>query len=59
MALIYFAILSERYFDGTFSGIKFGTYTVQGISKSGQRVYVCWGNDWDGYYRPDKLEKFP
>lgn len=45
----------------------YGTGTVQEISKSGKRVYVRWGDDWDrkrllwdpygGYYRPDKLEK--
>jgi len=45
----------------------YGTGIVQGVSKSGKRVRVKWGNDWDrkrllftpydGYYRPDKLKK--
>jgi len=44
-----------------------GTGTVEEISKSGKRVYVKWGDDWDrdvlsskpygAYYRPDKLVK--
>lgn len=29
MALIGLSILTERYFDGTFNGIKFGTYEVK------------------------------
>jgi len=38
----------------------YGTGTVEEISKSGRRVYVRWGDDWDGrrlLMEPYELEK--